>query len=1109
MRIQQGALRAASTVTIGVTALAAALISAPAQASRASAGHHASHSRAAAARFAAPRSEPGAITGVVDGAGGRPLTGACVVATGPGGSVLAMTRSDGRYSLGGLRAGGYTLHYSACAAGGGYLDQWSGGASWPGTAATVKIARGQARELAPVTLRTTAPAIHAAAPRAIARLLSRTGPAALSAHRDRASGATGRGAIAGTVTGAAKPLQGICVTAFGGPSYAHARTSKTGQYLITRLRPGRYFVTYQDCGKDTGNWLPQVYKGVNGPGFRHPTKVRVSAGQTTTGIDAALQLGGQISGTVRSRGSKKLLGKTLSNVCVFAQGKDGRFEVFSYGISGKNGRYAAHSLFPGKYQVAFVPRYCGNTGNYVPQWWRDSATQKHATTIVIKHGSIVRHVDAALGPGAIISGVVRAGGSHGALLKGICVFVQPIRPQGPFPVFAGTRTGKNGSYRVIGLTTGKYRVYFSRGCGNNGNYLPTKRSVSVIAGHTTSGFDAFLKAGAIITGTVTDSRGAPVRGICVSASGHGFGGDTTNSDGKYSIIALPSGSYTVNFSGGCGNQGSYAPQYYRGQANIGSASPVRATAGHTTPGIDAAMQPGGTISGIVTDASGHRLDRICVLAESPSMLQYGFPFILRQTRHGRFTIRNLIPGLYAVNFNCFLEASAFAPQWFMGQPGQGPADLVSAPAGVVTSGINAVLRRGGFITGVVTNSAGKPLSGICVQAALHGSQVSTLNILNYRTQGYTNSHGVYRVGPIAGAKYDVQFIDCSRARYGDQWYRGTTSRASSAPVLVTDGATVTGVDAELSAGGSISGQVTTGAGHPQPNICVSAQNADDNSLGFGFTRRNGRYKISGLSSDSYQVTFYDCGYGRHHILLGTTTLPGLVKVTAPQAVTGANENLVPAGSISGTVLGSPGSAPQAGACAAAVPVSPTASYDYTTTNSHGRYRLTGLAPGTYKVYFGDPFCVFAGTNYAPQWYNDQTSQATATDVTVTSHGNTTGVDATLGTDGAISGTVTGHHRAAVPGECVTAAPVAAAPDPVLDTVMHPVIGVTAADGTYTLVGLQPGKYTVMFSVGCGDAGYLTQWWHHSESASGATVITVSANGTVTGIDAHLRHHHGD
>ncbi|HWF81790.1 MAG TPA: carboxypeptidase-like regulatory domain-containing protein [Streptosporangiaceae bacterium] len=1115
MRIQPTALRAASTVTILGTALAAALLSAPAQASGSGANTGTSpRTHLSLSAATAPAGEDGVIAGVVDGTGGMPLTGVCVVATGSGGSTAAVTRSDGRYSIAGLRPGGYTLHYSACAAGSRYADQWSGGASWPGGAATVTVARGQAREAAPVTLRTTTSAVPAAISRAMARLssapaipggLARLRSAALSAATKPAAGAK-QGAITGNVTGAGKPLRGICVIAYGS-GFGQVHTSKTGHFRIAKLRPGRYTVIYatEYCGESNSdsnsNWLPQIYKNVNGPAFRHPTAVRVTAGHTTAGINAALQLGGQISGTVRSQHGKSL----LSRVCVFAQGKDGRFFVGRFGISGKKGRYTVHALFPGKYKVAFVPEYCGNTGNYTPQWWPDSATQKHAKTIVITHGLLVKNVDAALRPGAILTGVARAGGPSGALLKGICVSVQPLRVQGPFPIFAFTRTGSGGGYRVVGLTTGKYRVFFNRGCGNNGNFLPVQRSVSVVVGHTTSGFDGFMPAGAIIKGTVTNSHGAPVRGICVSASGaRSGGGNTTNAHGTYSIIALQTGSYTLSFSGGCGNPGSYAPQYYRGQVNLGAANAVNATAGRTTSGIDATMQPGGTITGIVTDSSGRRLNRVCVLVENPSLARYGFPFNVTFTKHGAYTVRNLIPGPYSVNFDCFLSSNRFASQWFMNQPGEGSADLVSAPAGVVTSGISAALRHGGFITGVVTKSGGKRFSNICVEATPHGGPVAAFNFFTDRSVAYTDGSGDYRLGPLAATTYDVRF-GCAGNRFANQWYRASASRASATPVTVTNGGTTTGIDAALTGGGSISGVVTAGANHPQPDVCVEAQDTADDSFGFAYTGVHGHFTISGLSSGPYKVTFFDCGFGRHHILLGTATR--LATVIAPKAVT-LNEKLVPAGSISGLVLGGPGAAPQAGVCVVAVPVSPNVSYDYELTGSHGRYQMTGLAPGKYNVYFGDPFCVFSGSGYAPQWYNDQASQATATQVTVTSGDNTKNIDATLGADGAISGTVTSHGHTPVAGECVTATPVAPVPDPVTDSVLGPVVGVTAADGTYTLVGLQPGKYKAKFSVGCGDTGFDTQWWHGASSEAGATIITVPANTTVAGIDAKL-HHDGD
>jgi hypothetical protein len=1113
MRYRSVIFRVASAITILGTALATALIAAPAQA-RPAAPASASRTAATAAATSpgAATSPAGLITGIVDGVGARPLTGVCVSATGPWGSTQAVTLSDGRYVLGGLRPGGYTLHYSACAAR-GYVDQWSGGASWPGGAKTVTLAPGQGRALAPVTLRTTLPTSAPALPPAIARTMSGagtlTGLAGLAGLASTASPAgtaatasAGKGAIAGTVTGDGKPLQDICVSAYG-PSHGFVVTSKAGRFRIGKLKPGRYIVIYfasTACGKNSGNWLAQEYKNVNGPILRaKPTRVRVTANHTTTGIDAALRLGGEISGTVRGQN-----GKVVPRVCVEADGKIGRL-FFGIGtVSTKTGVYAMHSLYPGKYTISFLPRSCGSKGNYVAQWWRDSPSPKHATTITLTSGRIVRGVDAALKPGAILSGVVRAGGPHGALLSDICVYAQPIKVVGPY-AFQGTRTGKNGSYRLTGLDTGKYQVNFNRNCGNGGNYLPVKHTVSVTVGQKRTGFNAYLPPGAIITGTVTGAHGAPVRGICVSAFGHSGGnGAVTATNGTYTINALPSGSYTVTFNGGCGNSGSYAPGYYRDQTNVGSANPVTVTAGHTTRGIGISMPLGGTITGLVTDASGQHVSQLCVQVEPPAQAQTGFPFFTTSFKDGVFTARNLIPGAYAVNFGCIFGPGTYASQWFKGQQGQGTSDYVSAPPGVVTSGVDAVMRSGGFITGVVTSTAHAGQSGICVQAIPHGSAFPSQYRFFDRDTGFSGAHGTYRIGPLPAGSYDVEF-GCYSSKYATQWYRGTASRTSVTPVSVSNNSTTPDIDAVLTSGGSISGEVTA-AGQPRSLTCVTATEAANDFSSLALTNRQGRYTLRHLASGSYKLTFEACIYtGRHRVLLGLAARPGLVTVTAPHALTGIDGQLVPAGSIGGTVLGGPGATPQSGACVIAVPVSPDAVSEYTQTGEHGTYQLTGLEPGTYNVYFGDELCGSGPGSYAPQWYKDKAAQATATKVIVRSGHATTGIGVTLGASSAISGTVTSPAHAPVTGECVTATPVSPAPEPLYGLVMHPVIAVTGATGGYKVAGLPPGKYTVEFSTGCGASGFASQWWRNSATAAGATVITVPANATAFGIDAALRH----
>jgi len=1010
----------------------------------------------------------GALTGIVRGLGGRPVAGACVTATGPSGTVLARSRANGRYILPSLRSGQYAINISNCAGTATSASAAPGTYLWPRLPAKVALGTGQVKALPAVT----------AIP---------VGDAAVETMRSSASASqSGTGGISGRVSGGGHPLKGICTVAepvhsgFG----RGAVTSNTGGYHITGLKPGRYQVEFSaefGCG-NSANWLDQWYPGVNS--LVPTTKVvaiRVKAGKTKTGTNAHLEMGGEISGTVRTRA-----GKQLAHICIEVQGRiTGVFASFGF-RSGRAGRYALHGLFPGRYTVAFSTD-CSD--NYVPQWWRLRTSQAHATPIKIKGTDIARHIDAALDRGATISGTVRAVNSSGKPLAGICVSAGSKRGDS-----ANAVTRKDGTYRLTGLLGGTYGVFFDPSCFGqiSNNFLPQHRSVSVKRPNSRTGVNAYLARGAGISGVVTDAHSHAVQGVCIRlTNGRGNAFAESDSDGSYSITGLPADSYIVEFSGGCGNPGSLAPQFYNNESGPGSSDPITLTAGHITTGIDAAMRPGATISGVVTDAAGRKLNDICVGIADQSEAAFGPDEFndIEFTSAGTYSALNLAPGLYQVNFGCGGD-DKYVSHWYLTDPRNQFPDLLSIPAGR-TSGINGVMRPGGSVTGVVTTKAGRPARAACMYLvdARSGNQ-----ILSTVFQGDVEN-GRYKLTGLAPGSYKAFFYGCP-ANYASQWYHGRSTQRNADLIRVRARHLTASIDASLAVGGSMSGQVVALAtGKPVRNECVDAFGQATQSFGFAQTDKTGHYTMHGLATGRYAVSFSRC-YAKGPDLAGSTRA-GLVRVTAPHTTSGINARLGAGASASGTVTGGAQPRPQIGTCVELFPLSPTGTFGFAETGIDGTYTATGLAAGQYRVYFNDPTCFFGGISLASQWYNGEPTAATADTITVTAGSTTSGIDATLQPFGSITGTVTGPGQAPISGECVTAVPIGKD----FAGFFAPEVAITTTTGSYSLLDVQPGRYKVRFSAGCGNSGFTTQWWQDASSRASATV---SGGAVVSGIDAALR-----
>lgn len=1053
--------------------------------------------------YAAQRAD-GAITGIAQAANAAPLEGICVTATGPSGHGLGVTLQDGRFLIAGLRPGSYSLEYRDCGHPGRFLQQWYGGTMTQAGSRSVLVSGPGLVPVAPVTLRRPAssarqlavPASAADPGRALlARVLaavSAGGPAGRLTSLAPANG----GRISGRVTDQrGHPLAGICVEAgqVNGNGFTHLATGRRGFYLTAKLPPGRYVAFfYPGCG-NTGNWLPQVYK--DSDNLLKPTVFAVRAGKTTANINAVLRPGGEISGMVTDAAGQK-----LSGVCVIpTRASSSDLFAFVQPTVSRRGTFHVRSIPPGVYVLFFFP--CRPGSVYASVWWKNSPTQRRARLIRVKAGQRVSGISQVIPVGGKITGVVTAGTSSGPRLAGICVLAGPVAG-GPLEGEAVTRA--DGTYVVRGLAPGRYQVQFSPGCSNNGNYLPETYPslVTVAYGRVHAGINGVLPLGAEVSGVVTDSRGHPIGGICVEAArGPGFGAATfgqTAANGSYAIGQLDAGTYTVQFMGGCGNPGSYAPQGYNG-TNVNTPQLITLAAAQQRSGINAVMRPGATISGRVTSASGTGLGGVCVIAttpgivassgssgglgELPGALALGFA----ATTGGRYRIPNLQPGQYQVSFlgGCGSKGD-LAAQWYSARRGAGPPAIIDAGARHPTAGIDVVLQAGGAISGITRSASGRGLPGVCVV-------VTSLNPNVRLPLNQTVPFGSrYQLSGLVPGAYHVTFIPgCFGLNYATQWYSRKPSPAGAARVIVRAGQTTTGINAALTPGGSITGLVTSAATRaPVGGICVVAQNvAQEDDFGFDITTRQGRYVIRGLNSGRYEIEFFPC-FGS----LAGQVRSSLVTVAAPRQTGGINAALGAGGSIQGHVTARSPATPGQGLCVDAFGV--TGGFaNSAITDASGSFSIPNLPAGRYVVYVGDPACPDGPYNVVPQWYPGKRSRAGATPVTVAGGMVTSGIDANLALDGSITGAVTGPGGAPLTGVCVSAV--------ALGRGAAPVVAVTAGGG-YRLGDLTPGRYRVEFSSGCGAAGYATQWWKNASSAATATIITVTADATVTGISAALR-----
>jgi protocatechuate 3,4-dioxygenase beta subunit len=533
---------------------------------------------------------PGQIAGTVSDPSGAPLAGVSVdVYTTVYGVFVASTSTDasGRYTVPGVPAGAYAMLFGSSNA--ELVYRWYNDEQSLFWADAVAVTAGATTGGIDTTL----------------------GPP---------------GTISGRVTDpAGNPLSDVAAMAPGGT----AVTDADGRYTITGLAAGDYVVQFGDADPADGrNLVPTDYSQVTGT-VPYVVKVHVTAGGTTTGIDAEMEFGGSISGTVTDTAGNPLAGVGV--------GLDGLGENATTDAAG---HYTLTNLEPGIYPVWFQPPAGADYlhqnfgGTPVPRAAGDSLPYPTSgyTPVEVDAGATTTGIDGELETGGVISGTVID--EAGRPLAGISVNIATPAsgPAFEWPVEAGAvKTEADGTYRIDRLAAGTYRVSFS-GDGYDGQLYGDTQDydaatpVAVPASTTITGIDARMRISGEITGTVSGLQGGLLGAIVTAYHLDGtVAGMTATSTGAYTLANLPAGEYLVAFSG----FGVPGASFYSDTPD-GTASVVTVTSGRATSGIDG-RPPSPTPTVVAATAAA-------AAAASSSRLD-GFHGTLGVSPTGRVTIR--------------------------------------------------------------------------------------------------------------------------------------------------------------------------------------------------------------------------------------------------------------------------------------------------------------------------------------------------------------------------------------------------------------------------------------------------------------------------------------